>query len=251
MARWKILIFILAGVGLFTWLIVHRTNRRPSEDETAVENSASSSSQTSGPSKSSVTQEPLPAALEEKKEELLKKVFPDNDTGRALAETVVLFPQGSLPEFHRQETDRMAAELASLRNHPDQTVATLREGLKSLPEEYAEQRQFLVQFASRLNADRSAITEMLASEMKVPVKLPQDKSLPLPFYNPATALDAMIDAGIEPVKIKQALLDALEAQTDPAARLLLIGRYERLDRAGAAKLMEAYSSPVENAATQP
>jgi hypothetical protein len=50
----------------------------------------------------------------------------------------------------------------------------------------------------------------------------------------------MIDAGIEPAKIKQALMDALAAQPDPAERLLLIGRYERLDRADAAKLMEAY-----------
>src|SRR5262249_38075291 len=109
--------------------------------------------------------------------------------------------------------------------------------------EYSEQRQFLVQFASRLDADRSAITDMLAGEMKTPVKLPQDKSLPLPFYNPATALDAMIDVGIDPSKIKQALMDALDAQPDPAARLLLIGRYERLDGPGAAKLMETYGTP--------
>jgi hypothetical protein len=241
-SRLKILVLVLVGVGVCAWLIVHRMNRRLSGDETAVENPASPS-QPSRSSKLSVSQEPLPAPLEAKKEQLLTKVFPDNDTGRALADTMVLFPQGSLPEIHRQEAGRMAAELASLRNHPDQTVATLREGLKNLPDEYAEERQFLIQFASRLDADRSAITEMLAGEMKVPVKLPQDKSLPLPFYNPATALDAMIDVGIEPSKIKQALMDALDAQPDPAARLLLIGRYERLDGPGAAKLMEAYQAP--------
>ena len=49
-----------------------------------------------------------------------------------------------------------------------------------------------------------------------------------------------MDVGIETTKIKQALQEALDAQTNPAARLLLIVRYERIDPDGAKKLMGAY-----------
>jgi hypothetical protein len=237
-SRWKILILGLAVIGVCVGLLVHRRDHSIDTDESTVQIaptlSPSEISKDSGGA-------PFPSSpLVEKKEETLKKIFPDTETGRSLAKVTALFGLGSLPETHPQEAGRMAAELASLRNHPDQTVADLREGLKTLPGEYAPERQFLLQFVSRLNADRSAITDMLSDEMKTPVKLPQDKSLPLPFYTPATALDAMIDVGIEPSKIKQALMDALAAQTDPAAQLMLIGRYERVDRPGAAKLMEAY-----------
>jgi hypothetical protein len=239
-SRWKILILGLAVIGVCVGLLVHRRDHAGDMDESTVQN-------VSKPSPSEISKDsggpPLPSSpLVEKKEESLRKIFPDTETGRSLAKVAALFSMGSLPEANPQEAGRMAAELNSLRNHPDQTVADLREGLKTLPAEYAQERQFLIQFASRLNADRSMITEMLSDEMKVPVKLPQDKSLPLPFYTPATALDAMIDTGLEPAKIQQALMDALAAQTDPAAQLLLIGRYERIDRAGAAKLMEAFQA---------
>jgi hypothetical protein len=89
-----------------------------------------------------------------------------------------------------------------------------------------------------LDADCGSITDLLSTEMKTPVKFPQDRSLS--FHNASTALDATMDVGIETTKIKQALQEALDAQTNPAARLLLIVRYERIDPDGAKKLMGAY-----------
>jgi|GEM_PF-5479741 len=194
---------------------------------------------------------PLNPKLEEKKNELTAKVFSDTETGRKLADVVVLFNQGSLPEIHPHEASRMAFELAALRKDPDQTFKNLNSNLKNLPPEYAAEKQFLLQFASRLDTDKNAIGDFLATEMKTPVTLPEDGSRPPSSFTPLTALDAMIDAGVEPAKVSQALKEALEAQTDPAERLLLIGRYERLDREEAARLMKTYSSPPEETESQP
>jgi hypothetical protein len=166
MSRWKILILGLAVIGVCVGLLVHRKDHPVDTEESTVESAPP-------PSPTQISKDSVGATLPssplvEKKEEALKKVFPDTETGRSLVKVTALFAQGSLPESNRQEASRMAAELASLRNHPDETVASLREGLKTLPDEYSQERQFLLQFASRLNADRSAITEMLSDEMKAP-----------------------------------------------------------------------------------
>ena len=165
----------------------------------------------------------------QKRTERLLQVFPATESGRALALAAALGRYGSLPESNRDEAAAMARQLAYLKAHPESALKDFRAGLTNLPTEFSPERQFLVQFTSRLNADPAEISAMLTDEMNRPISL-DPTGLPGPsFYDPATALDAMIDRGASPASVRAALMSSLDSQRAPAEKLLLIARYGRID----------------------
>lgn len=134
----------------------------------------------------------------------------------------------------------MLKQLAVLRADPVEAVRDVRATLEVLPPGYSAERQFMVQFASRLGGDPSDVLAMLQAEVQRTFPSGANGRPPDGFFDASVALDTMIDRQASPSVIESTVVAALEGTADPMARTLLIARYERLSPDGAARLRHVY-----------
>jgi hypothetical protein len=169
------------------------------------------------------------------KRRALRAIFPPTEIGRTLADIATLFPW-SMGDEHVAEATAGLRRLGKLAARQAEAVAALRASLGRLPDEYAAERQFLVQQVGRLvpdssaaGADPNARLAMLDEEMRRPVA-PATEGGPsaVAFFNPAIALDtlAQIEGTQSPEAFEATVRAAISAQQSPEVRELMMSRYQ-------------------------
>lgn len=252
----------LIVISLFSWWFFHRSPSLSSDEEGDFETQEtgtghpSKSGNTSMGSPESQSSESAPfqsfdpaippayakfflrRSLKDKAEAMLK-VFPPTETGKSLSLIATLLPYGTM-ESDRPAVAALARQLGVLKTHPEEAFKDLQQGVQNLPSNYFRERQFLVQFAPRLNVSQEAKVQFLSSEINRPASLGTNGVPDVSFFNGAVALDTLIDTVHDPKIIEPILTQALAAQTTDQARLILLSRYERLDAEGAQRLRNQY-----------
>ena len=169
------------------------------------------------------------------KRRALRAIFPPTEIGRTLADIATLFPW-SMGDEHVTEATAGLRRLGKLAARQAEAVAALRASLDRLPDEYAAERQFLVQQVGRLvpdasaaGADPNARLAMLDEEMRRPVaRATEGGPSAVAFFNPAIALDtlAQIEGTQNPEAFEATVRAAVAAQNSPEVRELMMSRYQ-------------------------
>jgi hypothetical protein len=145
-----------------------------------------------------------------------RQAFSRTEAGTELAKLCTLLnfdPQG-----RNRESGFAGASLRWLKSHPSEAFEEIQRGLPKLEERYGYQRQYLIQFASRLEvAERNKI-DWLASELRRPMSGERG-------YDGAAALSALIEVSRDPVELEELVKGALEAQPDARVREMLLSVY--------------------------
>jgi hypothetical protein len=221
-------IAVLVGGALLVW----RSCRRHVESDTPAPHSAPIVHVARGaaPTLRSTPQGQVSAV--EAKRALLLSVFPDSDAGRACAEAMTRIPYG-LMASHPQDMSAMAGKLSYLRDHANEALSAIEQGFEQLPERYAHERQFMIQFVAQLAVEPAQKITFLAGEMARPYSGSTDPRDRNAFFNSATALDTLLHVTGDVTVEQRALRQALATNSSPQSRLLLLSRYESVDPTGA------------------
>lgn len=177
----------------------------------------------------------------EKRHSEVSAAFPPSDAGRALTRAVVL---QAFRATHGTEGRLLEESLSLLRQHPGEAFADLRAGLRKLSDSYSDERQFLVQFASRLEVDRSKRLELLTEELARPVRAAgQDsQAAAIAALSPVTALDSLLEVTGDTKALEPLIRDALKAHrekgTPKESQEALLSRYAGMDPERARRLRE-------------
>jgi hypothetical protein len=105
-----------------------------------------------------------------------------------------------------------------LQEHPEDAFKAIAEGLPHVGFEYSQERQYLMQFAAKLEVDERKKLEFFSVEL--------DRSMGnTKTFDGTAALAAMIQAARNPEDVEAALRHALEIQKDQKTRDVLLTFY--------------------------
>ncbi len=171
----------------------------------------------------------------------LTGLFPPSATGKAMAAVATLYPFG-LRSDNRADSTLLAAQLGTLGRNPSQALSELSQALPKLPAAYAGERQFLIQFAARLPLPASQVLAFLGDELKRPVAAPSaDGPADLSFFNPAVALDSMMEVTRDRSVLEGYLVPVLGSpQVGMEEKQLLLSRYYTVYPSNAEKMGERF-----------
>ena len=109
--------------------------------------------------------------------------------GRSLAFSAILAP------FHGSsgvENQTLEQQIKSLQLYPQEAVQAIIESVGRLPEEYAAEKQFLIQLSTQLECDPKMREDFLVREISRPTSKKQEDKSDLNFLSPLIALDSLI-----------------------------------------------------------
>ena len=151
----------------------------------------------------------------------LDGIFGESTTGKALREVTLLY---SFRSSNNAEGRALNAHLESLLQNPKEALEDLRNGLDRLPAQYAEQRQFWIQFASLLKVEPEAKVEFLKAEILRPFDGTSQGILNAPI-----AMESLYSATQDAALVEATLRDALRVQTNPGVREILVSRFSNIN----------------------
>jgi len=162
-------------------------------------------------------------------------LFPDTDTGRALLHLVMLAPRAV------RQNDPAGGlyinEVHAIAQKPEAALRDVRAALAKMSSARANERQLLVQLASRLPIDREQRLQLLEEEMMKPAKLGPD-GLPAPgFFNGTIALACLLDIARDAKEALPIVERAVRAQTNKDAQRVLLAAFYPSAPAQAKRLM--------------
>lgn len=161
--------------------------------------------------------------------------FPRTSAGTVVAIVATLVPYGQRP-YNPEAFSLMGHELEYLSQHPADSFTAIKQGFDKLPDKYWAERQFLIQFATRLRLSNQEKLDFLAAELKRPAP-PTSSQLPgAASYTGAIALDAILQITRKQSEVESILVPALKTKTTAQDRKILLSRYRLVFPAGAAKL---------------
>mgnify|MGYP003341580206 CR=1 FL=1 len=173
--------------------------------------------------------------------ESLKPFFPKNKMGNELLEYSTVF------EFHVMrgtELSILAQEkMDYLNDHPEETIETLKIVFDQLPNKFANEKQRLLQFASKLEMNDDVKTEFLFNEIKRPLTRNQEGLIEgTSLFNTTIAFRSLANVlENDPNRLKPYLEEAVESHGDDLeTKMALIHFYSRYDSQTARELKAKY-----------
>ena len=171
----------------------------------------------------------------------LRPYFPESKVGNELLEYSTVF------EFHivkGHELSIIAKEkMDYLRSHPEEAVEALKVVFDRLPNKFSNEKQRLLQFASRFEMSESVKTDFLFDEIKRPLTRDQEGLIEgTSLFNTTIAFRSLANVlGNDPGKLGPYLIEAVESHgKDLETQMALIHFYSRYDPIVARELKDKY-----------
>lgn len=159
----------------------------------------------------------------------MRKFFSQTDLGEAWTKIGVLAHLG--PRQQAREGALISHALATLKESPAQSVEELTVALRKMPGSFSGERQMLIQLVNRVDPGSEAVVALLSEEMGRKVSAESQDERPL--FSPLIALDALIQMGRDASEIETHVRKALEQQTNPKVREILLDRFSFVDKKSA------------------
>ena len=171
----------------------------------------------------------------------MKPYFPDTKLGNDILAFAAIY---ELHSMAGSEISLYADDLLKeMKENPVETLNTLEVVFEKLPNQFASQKQRLLQLASKLEVDNESKIEVLLTETKRPLKRNAEGEIEgTSLFNTSIAFRSLANVvGDDKEMLKTYLLDALEAQKDdPETTTVLIHFFSRYDQQTANELKTKY-----------
>jgi hypothetical protein len=150
------------------------------------------------------------------KSQELARAFSDNEAGQKLSRMATLLSFGPAPKT--PEGALVADQVEWLKAHPNDAFHGIAEGLAKVPAEYAQERQYLIQFAARLDVDDRMKFGFLGGQLERSAESTEG-------YDGAAALSALLEVDHNSDDVEGMLRTVLEKQHDAKSREMLLSLY--------------------------
>lgn len=151
------------------------------------------------------------------------KYFSESEKGKLLSQMTALIP------FVREGSEQgrqFQAWLEQMRRNPDGTLKEIKSGLKKFGPEMRAERQFLIQFASRLETDETSRMEFLKEQLSRPVPAkshPQDQEQWR--FESSLTFDSLYEVSKKPEVVEPILVSFLNGHPDKYTKEMLVARF--------------------------
>jgi len=175
--------------------------------------------------------------------EKLQGHFPETPMGQSLLEFATLLEMQEMAGS--PESKYVDEKYQDMKDHPEEAIATLSKVFDELPDSFANERQQLMQYASKLKTDEETKINFVMHEMKRPLKRGSDgKPESVALFNTTSALRSLSNiVGEDASKIEPYLREALDShKSDKESQRVLIHFFGRFDPEGAKKLHREFGT---------
>lgn len=173
----------------------------------------------------------------DKKHADFSRYFSNTASGQAFTQLGVLY---IFSDTYGAESKLFHDAIQVIEARPVEAIADLREAFKELPDDYARERQLLIQIASRLDVDPNTKFEILKNELERPMLTSKGAAVADSFYTPAVALDSLLEMTQDTASIETVLRTGLRQKKSKEAQDLLISRFAIVDQNRAAQLRQEF-----------
>jgi hypothetical protein len=225
-----IIILAIVTVGASTGLAVGKLGQSSKKHS----QQRSPASTTSAAPQTPSTARAKPEQFEfKKRSEAFAKTFSENEAGKALRLALTLLPYRSVKN---EEGEKFEQALATARERPLEAIQEISNGLKQIPAAAFRERQYLIQFASRLDVDKETKLELLSRELVTTTASEDGGS----FFTPAIALDSMIEVSGNANSLEAKLRTVLQNTKSRESARLLLSRYSAAAPESAERLKKEF-----------
>lgn len=171
----------------------------------------------------------------EDKDRALTAIFSPTESGRAISQTLTILKFSARPGS--EESVLAQEKLDFLRAHPESTFEEIQKNIPKLKKEYSTDRQFLIQFVSKLNLPMNAKSSFFSEEFL-------RSNIPFDIHDPSSStssvtLSTWLDQ--DPESVEPVLHQALRQQPDRNTQLILVSIYEKKFPEQAKKLRQEFN----------